>query len=312
MAKNNINLGTLVGKLGDNIFWRTKGQQRIRAYYKRTLTRVGERQADAQSRYANALAVYQYLPEAFRRACDSFRTGETSFSNFMKQTKSVYCHMHKGRSGFGRFDVMCYGEYYNVSMGTLPIDTEVKTIQHTQIGSNQTTLVAVTALAFHSTGLTTIAEISNQLLTLNNYLREGDILHFLTGYATLSSQGWSGPFNPARAPSPWLIRTYGYIQLSKTNTAQATSTLGELLLYPVRYGGADMLSFGSYNNIREQAVTAESDDNMVAAFMLERPNNFRSMKYTRSRLDVFYQCAEGDSAYARYADECVDSYVKTT
>lgn len=312
MAKNNINLGTLVGKLGDNIFWRTKGQQRIRAYYKRTLTQIGERQANAQSKYANALAVYQYLPDAFRRACDSFRTGETSFSNFMKQTKSVSLFMHKGRSGFGRFDVMCHGEYYNVSMGTLAIDTDIKEIVHVNIDSNQRTLIAVTALFYAVSGLTTIAEISNELLSKNNYLREGDILHFLTGYATYESQGWHGPFSPSLAPSPWLIRTYGYIQLSKTNTASATTTLGEVLLHPHRYGGVDMLAFGSYNNLREQAVTAETDDNMVAAFMIERPSNFRSMRFTRSRLDVYVQCVEGDNDYARYADECVDSYVKTT
>lgn len=309
MAKNNINLGTLVGKLGDNVFWRTLGQQRVRTYFKKDSYPVNLAQAAAQSHYANCKAVYQWLPEIWRKACRDYRTGRTSFTCFMSQNEYVGGCMHKGRNGFGRFDFNQYGVNYRVSFGTLQVPTVVLDYFGNTAADANRRLVARTSLKFANAVTNTVAAFTSVILQNNNALREGDIIHFLYAFATQTMPGWDGELSQGTFPSPWTYRWQGYVKLDKSNNAQLSATMGAIKVMGKLYANDYSLAFYS-NEVNSVYTAYPSSSNALAAIMVERPSYPRAQRFSSAFLVPAYKVDAGDNLYAACCDAAVESYVK--
>ena len=309
MAKNNINLGTLVGKLGDNVFWRTLGQQRVRAYFKKDSYPVNLAQAVAQSHYANCKAVYQWLPEIWRKACRDWRQGRTSFTCFMSQNEYVAGSMHKGRNGFGRFDFNQYGVNYRVSFGTLQVPTVVLDYFNNTTADANRRHVARTSLKFANATVTTVAAFTNVLLQNNNALREGDIVHFLYAFSTQAMPGWNGALSLGTFPSPWTYRWQGYVKLDKSNNAQLSATMGAIKVMGKLYASDYSLAFYS-NEVNSVYTAYPATSNALAAIMVERPSYPRSQRFSSAFLVPAVKETEGSNLYAACVDAAVESYVK--
>lgn len=313
MAKNNINLGTLSGKLGDNVFWRTHGQQRVRTYFKRENMAVGYEAAERQSRFANLKSIYQWLPDDFKKACNLYKVGGNPYADFMRQYNEYGMGRDKDGFGVGRFlPVEC-----SISNGTFNVQGETRfEFAEAYLASDPNPIIPAIIMPMNDgmDGTNDWAEFSVSLLKTNKNLREGDYMHILLAYVYWAVDTWGSADAVAGFPfaysNPLHLRlridTQSNIDFSEQYDLGVTMCGGMFGENADRYYGG----FGFHPNI----IPPQEYDflSIVGAIMFERPTNTRQQRYSpaklrfnRSQLEIL-----SPTMRSRWNDYAAQSYVK--
>lgn len=313
MAKNNINLGTLSGKLGDNVFWRTHGQQRVRTYFKRANMAVGYEAAERQSRFANLKSIYQWLPDDFKKACNLYKVGGNPYADFMRQYTAFNMGRDKQGFGLGRFlPVEC-----SVSNGTFNIPVASKFMNcNAFIDSPPKPIIPALVIPVEEgiDGQSLWAEMSNSLLLTYKTLRPGDYLHILLSYVYFDGTGWGEADFVAGFPFAYSGTIHMKLKIdldSEINFAEGNEYHiwqcggygeGEYGRFYAGFGiAADILPVAGYQYA-----------SVCGALMFERPTNTRQqryspakLRYNRSQLEIL-----SPTMRSRWNDYAAQSYVR--
>lgn len=313
MAKNNINLGTLSGKLGDNVFWRTHGQQRVRTYFKREVTQVGYEAAERQSRFANLKSIYQWLPDDFKKACNLYKVGGNSYADFMRQYNDYGMGRDKQGFGVGRFlPVEC-----SVSNGTLNVPVQSRfAMCDAFIETSVTPVIPALVIPVEDSvgGLSEWGEMSYALLRTYKTLRPGDYLHILLAYVYYDTTHWGDADAVAGFPFPYSGTLHWRLKIDEDSDINFTQG-NQYHIWQCGgnvdesddkfYGGygfaADILPVAAYLNV-----------SVCGALMFERPTNTRQQRYSpsklrfnRSQLEILSSRSQGS-----WNDYCSSSFMR--
>lgn len=282
MAKNNINLGTLSGKLGDNVFWRARGQQRVRLYFKKSDYAVNEEQSKVKAKFANLKSMYQWLPEPFKKACSLHKPGGNTYADFMRQYSQFDEYRDKEAWGPGRFIPV----EAKISNGTL--GTEIKTEVSTMVSWDPDHAEEyTTGIMFDDMKIDIVEEdywatISKGFIKVYPFLREGDILHILFSWF-FYDYDWGTSIFVDGFPFGYNNSLYATLTLNtrssdtitdltdgKFHFAQCSTEYTEVMgIHPMyRYFNSEL-----YNKAA-----------VVAGVMFERPGNTRQLRYTPAQL----------------------------
>lgn len=315
MAKNNINLGTLSGKLGDNVFWRTHGQQRVRTYFKKEDVAVGYEAAERQSRFANLKSIYQWLPANFKQACNLYKVGGNPYADFMRQYNQFGMGRDKQGFGAGRFlPVECA-----VSNGTFNMTANTMFRQCTAfISGSPKPIVPALVLPcvddnFDSNSW---ADFSTSLLETYKTLREGDYMHILLAYVFFDGDTWGNADYVAGFPFPYTGTKYFRLKIDVNSNITFNNTNS----YQIWLCGGYMddgnekpcMGFSLANSVIP--VGAYNYASVCGALMFERPTNTRQQRYSpaklsfdRSQIKILSPQMQG-----HWNDYAASSYVRTT
>ena len=285
MAKNNINLGTLSGKLGDNVFWRTHGQQRVRTYFKREVTEVGYEAAERQSRFANLKSIYQWLPADFKKACNLYKVGGNPYADFMRQYNDYGMGRDKQGFGAGRFlPVEC-----SVSNGTFNVPVESRFgFSEAWLGtSTQPVIPALVIPMEKSVEKSTLwADMSISLLNTYKTLRPGDYLHILLAYVYYDEIGWGQADAVAGFPFAYSGTLHYRLKIDPDSDIDFTShndyNIWQCGGYVDRVGEKFYAGFGFTADVIP--VATYNYASVCGALMFERPTNTRQQRYSPSKL----------------------------
>lgn len=309
MAKNNINLGTLSGKLGDNVFWRTHGQQRVRTYFKREETHVGYEAANRRAQFANLKSIYQFLPDIFRQACNLYRVGGNPYADFMRQyTRFSQCRDKEG-FGAGRFlPVNC-----SVSNGTFGclVPVRCNNVFSLQQPESVETLGLIIPLGGAAISSNEWGDWSSQLLSQYPWLRTGDKMHVMMAHVTFDIEPWGQADAVAGFPFAYSSMVYASLTIDPTSNKTIYGESNGVI------SGADadddMLDvMGLCPSLLNMPPDIWQDSSLVGAIMFERPTNTRQMRfspsqlvYNRSQLEILSPTSRG-----RWNEYCTQSYMK--
>lgn len=310
MARNNIYLGTLAGKLGDNVFWRAKGQQRVRTYVPRTEAMVGYEAAERRARFANLKGIYQWLPEPFKQACSLHRIGGNSYADFMMQYNSFNEERMRSTFGAGRFlPVNC-----KISNGTwgqelvtavAPLRANLSGVGHDQLLGMP---IRLTGAAIQSDEW---SDWSYQLIRQYSWLHEGDKMHVLFGWLRYDDTAWGEPDAVEGFPFAYNNVVYKVLTLDSLSS-RTINELSDSLLYSA-YDEADE------NNVQglviKPTILTRADYqwiSIVAGLMFERPSAPRQQRYTPARLHYEHsqKMILNADARGRWNDYCTRSFMK--
>lgn len=311
MGKNNISLGTLVGKIGDFVYWRTLGQQRIRAYWKRDTYHVSYELAIYQSQFANLRAIYSILPPPWREAVKSYKKGRTAYVDFMAQYKNFSQPKDRNSVGIGRLlAVPCA-----VSRGTLNVilnvamESRQPRINNVGVGNAQSCLTFITKSS--GSNLRTWNKISQALISEYPFLRNGDIIYFFVSWMTFFDLPWGQADAVTGFPFPYENMAYWARKIDTSDTYNVF-TSNDIPFYltddtvngKYRFGWCPKALYNTSNISNHYAA--------VGSVLVRRPGNTRtqqwspaSLVYDRSQLMLLSQA--GRSTYDAFA---VNSFVK--
>lgn len=310
MAKNNINLGTLSGKLGDNVFWRTHGQQRVRTYFKRTETNVGYEAALRRAQFANMKSIYQWLPDTFKRACNMYKVGGNSYADFMQQYRGYSMTRDKYNFGAGHFmPVNC-----PVSLGTWNVNFKTKLEQ--AVGYNEDDdEVNTKGIGFADMdiddGLHQVNMFSDYLLQYHPELREGDIVHFMLGYVYFDTIAWGQADAVQGLPFAYIGPYYASFRID-TNDDRTIVVATNGMFMPCRMPGVNFENWGFALGENILPSDMQQFTSMVGAIMFERPQNTRRQRFSpaqlvfdRSQLEIL-----NTNARAGWRSYCARTFTK--
>lgn len=312
MAKNNINLGTLSGKLGDNVFWRTHGQQRVRTYFKREQYSTNYEQALRQSQFANLKSIYQWLPEPFRKACNLYRVGGNCYADFMRQYPAYSMGRDKAGFGQGRFlPVNC-----SLSNGTLApaFDAmlgEVRGLVGTQV--NPVIHGITLPSASYDDQETDWSSIQDYIKTANPWIQDGDYLHIIMAWVFYNGTTWGEAYAVDGFPfaysniitarlkfDPNVFKTITELTNGNLCAAYNEETSNPRFAIGIH---PNVLNVGDYNYV-----------SIVGAVMVERPTNSRQRRYSgatllydRSQIKIL-----NANMQSRWNEYAAQSYMRTT
>lgn len=310
MAKNNIYLGTLSGKLGDNVWWRTHGQQRVRTYFKKSEYAVSYEAGERQSNFANIKAIYQWLPETWRKASNLYRVGGNPYADFMRQ----YMMYNQGRDkqgyGIGRFlPVNCI-----LSNGTFGPAPNIKVVQvdsfERDYPNNQTLGVIFTDLEYEEE-IRNIGDYTYALMAQYAYLREGDKVHVLIGFTRFLTQPWGQADVVAGFPFPYTQAIDITFTLDKNSTREFDGTT-PYWLYAAKAPADEYYHPGFAIASQNLPMDCMENTSMVASVMFERPGNTRQQRFTPANL-VFNRSQMyilSANSRATWNDYCAKSFMK--
>lgn len=311
MGKNNISLGTLVGKVGDFVYWRTLGQQRVRAYWKRDTYRVSYDLAQYQAFFANLRAIYSILPPPWREAVKSYKVGRTGYVDFMEQYKNFRIAKDRDSIGIGRLlAVPC-----EVSRGTLNVIMDVAMEPRRVIKPSTSARPTLSCLTF----LTNYPNMqprswgafSRALLAAYPLLREGDIIYFFYSWLTLFDIEWGTVQTVNGFPFPYDNMVYWARAIDSSDTYNLqTATDSPWYVTDETYDGVyrcGLCPRALYNtsNIADHYAA-------IGSILVRRKGNTRtqqwspaSLVYDRSQLMILNQYGR-----ALYEENAIQSFVK--
>lgn len=312
MAKNNIYLGTLSGKLGDNVFWRTHGQQRVRTYFKKEDVAVGYEAAERQSRFANLKSIYQWLPEPFRKACNLYRVGGNPYADFMRQYPDFSMGRDKAGFGQGRFlPVNC-----SLSNGTLApaFDAmlgEVRGLVGTQVAPviHGITLPS----ASYEDQETNWSSIQDYIMRASPWIKNGDYLHIVMAWVFYNGTTWGEAYAVDGFP-------FAYNNII---TARLKFDPSIFETIPELTNGTMCAAFNEETSnpqfaigIHPNVLNVENYGfvSVVGAVMVERPTNSRQRRYSGARLlfDRSQLKILNPNMQARWNEYAAQSFMRTT
>lgn len=195
MAKGNIFMGTLKGRIGDQVLYVSKGEQNVIKYQKHVANPQSNGQMYQRARFSNAGRFYTRGRQAFFKfAFEGKKKGVSDFNAFMKANINRSVLISKsalqvaGYPAIGKF-IMSQGSLTALSNRILNDYWQASFGIPAQSGS-----------------ITTVAELSNVLIASNMY-QQGDILTFV--WLNTSSSGYLPAVKPEGAYyTDWVIKQF--------------------------------------------------------------------------------------------------------
>ena len=175
MAKGNMLLGMSRGSVGDVTFYRSGGSQRARARNRKPANPMTVRQQTQRAKFANAVKFHkQVTSNFFRFAYEDKKVNESDYNAFMRH--------NVGNSGFigamaSKISSWPALGLWEVTSGSLP------EITVSVLGSNKFFTVGLSVTG----GITTVGDLSSDLIAQGDTWRDGDIFTVLLYRATGAS-----------------------------------------------------------------------------------------------------------------------------
>lgn len=313
MAKNNINLGTLSGKLGDNVFWRTHGQQRVRTYFKREVTQVGYEAAERQSRFANLKSIYQWLPGDFRKACNLYKVGGNPYADFMRQYNDYGMGRDKQGFGAGRFlPVEC-----SISNGTFNVQCETRfQFAEAYIGSSPNPIIPAILIPMQNgiEGINSWGDFCDSLLSYYTNLREGDYMHILMSNVYWDEDEWGDASAVAGFPFTYGMTIHHKLRIDRhSQIVFDNSEVHGIAICGQYIGADDDIYYGGFGYHPDVIPPGQYNYySIVGAIMFERPTNTRQQRYSQAKLKFNRSQLEilNTQMRSRWNDYAAHSYMR--
>lgn len=275
-------MGTLAGKLGDSVFWRSRGQQRVRAYVPRSVSDVNYQAAKRQALFANMKSIYQWLPEPFKEASNLFRVGGNRYADFMRQYNMFDAPRDKAGFGSGRF-LPVEAKLSNGTWGTRIYDymTQVRALG---VGDPQPVVQGIPLrLTGDAAGSDAWGDWSLQLIRQYSWLRNGDKMHVLLAWLRFDEDDWGMQDSALGFPFEYKYQIF------------KTLVIDEFTVAPISQMTDGMLTAGYVEeddeNIQALCIhpwVLRPQDyiwvSVVGAIMFERPGATRQQRFSPSTL----------------------------
>lgn len=170
MSKGNFATGTMSGKLGIYVFMRRMGEQVQRSYVKPANTRTLA-QGVQRSSLANIIRIYQASPSFFAKAFENKKSNQSDYNALVARNlgKAPLIYLPKEVAQAGGGVVAPY----------LISDGSLQSIIVTGLGITARTNIAVGA-SFTIGDETTVAQLTQAILTNNTFILEGDQLSYIS------------------------------------------------------------------------------------------------------------------------------------
>lgn len=195
MAKGNIFMGTLKGRIGDQVLYVSKGEQNVIKYQKHVANPQSNGQMYQRARFSNAGRFFTRGRQAFFKfAFEGKKKGTSDFNAFMKANINRSVLISKSALQVAGYPAI--GKFI-MSQGSLPALSNRIVNDYWQ---------ASFGIPEQSGSITTVGELSSVLIASNMY-QQGDILTFV--WLNTTSSG----FLPAVKPegnyyTDWVIKQF--------------------------------------------------------------------------------------------------------
>lgn len=228
MAKGNVFMGTLKGRVGDTVFYVKQGEQNAIKYQKNISNPQSAPQMYQRSRFLAANKFYTRGRQAFFKfAYENKRKGESDFNAFMRENISEAPNIT--RDAFQFYDYPIVG-HFKVSNGSLPAILCKEGTYGWQ---------ANLGISYPTTSISTVGELS-ALMIANGRYQAGDIITLLFINANTSIGVPS--LKPSESSYNYNTPEWNIIQF-KVNTLDETE-LTDLGLWYTRYSTGELLLIG--------------------------------------------------------------------
>lgn len=215
MAKGNIFMGTLKGRIGDNVFYIQHGEQNVIKYQPNVSNPQTAPQMYQRSRFLAANKFYTRGRQAFFKfAFENKRKGESDFNAFMRENIAEAPNITRDAYQFSNYPII--GKFL-VTRGSLP------TITCGGVGRNWNCDLEI---PYPSQPISTIGELS-QLMLQSFVYQAGDIITLL--FINTNTRTGVPSLYPSESPAVYGTPDWHIIQF-KINTLDTTD-LTELGLW---------------------------------------------------------------------------------
>lgn len=195
MAKGNIFMGTLKGRIGDQVLYVSKGEQNVIKYQKHVANPQSNGQMYQRARFSNAGRFFTRGRQAFFKfAFEGKKKGTSDFNAFMKANINRSVLISKSALKMAGYPAI--GKFI-MSQGSLPALSNRIVNDYWQ---------ASFGLPAQSGSITTVGELSNVLIASNMY-QQGDILTFV--WLNTTSSGYLPAVKPEGSYyTNWVIKQF--------------------------------------------------------------------------------------------------------
>lgn len=278
MAKHNIVFGTLSGKIGNIVFFRRRGRQVERALVPSPADPRTDKQCVVRAQFANYKnlwrALLPYVGDAWRGVSRYGGAGNAFAHHNARRIPTASLQMSRGGNFFPNLGVVTYGG--------LPIDIDVCKVPGNTQSYNTNLMVAGTIQL-------SVGTLASSLLSLNDALRQGDVLHFLG--VTYSAEG--APLSPSGSNAFVSVISHAAIPLDPSDNR----VLSEVAPNFVQVTPSQVVTSTPFVfRFVWPSPAADYDDSVVGsavAVFVERPTNPLRSRYSRASWSM------GNDDYAR-------------
>lgn len=215
MAKGNIFMGTLKGRIGDNVFYIQHGEQNVIKYQPNVSNPQTAPQMYQRSRFLAANKFYTRGRQAFFKfAFENKRKGESDFNAFMRENIAEAPNITRDAYQFTNYPII--GQFL-VTRGSLP------TLKYGAVNNNWNCDLEI---PYPSQPISTIGELS-QLMLQSFVYQAGDIITLL--FINTNTRTGVPSLSPSESPAVYGAPDWKIIQF-KVNTLDTTD-LTELGLW---------------------------------------------------------------------------------
>lgn len=195
MAKGNIFMGTLKGRIGDQVLYVSRGEQNVIKYQKHVANPQSNGQMYQRARFSNAGRFFTRGRQAFFKfAFEGKKKGTSDFNAFMKANINRSVLISKSALQVAGYPAI--GKFI-MSQGSLPALSNRIVNDYWQ---------ASFGIPAQSGSITTVGELSSVLIASNMY-QQGDILTFV--WLNTSSSGYLPAVKPEGAYyTDWVIKQF--------------------------------------------------------------------------------------------------------
>lgn len=174
MAKGIFAFGTLVGKLGDVIYYRSGGQQHSRPRIRKPKNPQTNKQLFQRARFSAAGMFYSHGRQAFfPYSFEDKKQNESYFNAFMRNNTHLAYPVSKSVVNNVSYPIL---QNWVVTKGSLPT---IEAYRHSPDNGNTIGLAFNFPLYSSQTSINTMADLSRALIATGDF-DNGDILTFLT------------------------------------------------------------------------------------------------------------------------------------
>lgn len=215
MAKGNIFMGTLKGRIGDNVFYIQHGEQNVIKYQPNVSNPQTAPQMYQRSRFLAANKFYTRGRQAFFKfAFENKRKGESDFNAFMRENIAEAPNITRDAYQFSNYPII--GQFL-VTRGSLP------TLKYGAVNNNWNCDLEI---PYPSQPISTVGELS-QLMLQSFVYQAGDIITLL--FINTNTRTGVPSLSPSESPAVYGAPDWHIIQF-KLNTLDTTD-LTELGLW---------------------------------------------------------------------------------
>lgn len=286
MAKGIFAFGTLVGKLGDVIYYRSGGQQHSRPRIRKPKNPQTNKQLFQRARFSAAGMFYSHGRQAFfPYSFEDKKQNESYFNAFMRNNTHLAYPVSKSVVNNVSYPIL---QNWVVTKGSLPT---IEAYRHSPDNGNTIGLAFNFPLYSSQNSINTMADLSRALIATGDF-DNGDILTFLTILTDMRLDATAYGLYPEIVPvqsrsARWFIRQFNVntadtTQLSSYNIAATITEDNEVRVnvwgyntswWPNQLAGGTIVHSrvkGSHTQVSTQAlVLSEVADEQINSLLVQ-------------------------------------------